>query len=116
MEPARQRSTPSRSMYMVGSDCRSEWRRMSQSTRLEICCGALMILGSIERILDDCEDRYEGFWGCDRIGGGYKATVLRYCYTVDVRRKSLILHSICRAGTLHMLILWEGSGEEICIE
>ena len=21
-----------------------------------------------------------------------------------------------RAGTLHMLILWEGSGEEICIE
>jgi hypothetical protein len=43
-EPSRQRFTPSRSMYMVGSyGSGGAWRKMSQSTRSPICFVVLII-------------------------------------------------------------------------
>ena len=51
-EPSQQRSTPSRSMYMVGSNgSGGVWRKMSQSTRSPICFVVLMISVLISLIL-----------------------------------------------------------------
>jgi hypothetical protein len=54
MEPSRQRSTPSRSIYMVGEDgTGGAWRMVSQSTRSPICLVVFMISALMSFILSD---------------------------------------------------------------